>query len=750
MSAASIPATTASARAPQRARWATPAARGWALFLAFLGFYLLTGSGHLYAVDEETLYRITESVVERRTLALPDDAWGMVLSEQPTDGRRYAQYEPGQGFAAVPLYLLGRAVSPLFPPDAHAYVVRFFVGLLGAFVTAATVALLYRLVGLLGYGERVALGLAAIYGVATLAWPFARTFFAEPLTALLLLLSFYYAARGTRRSDADGDADPASRPDPAPRLAGRLPRLSGTLLLSGVAAGLALLVKPHGALALPCIGLYLLGRSLVGEGWAARARHASGPVAAWWAGFAVAVLPLLWVNAAIYGGPLTTGYSAGRLDGLAYPWLTGLYGMVLSSGKGFFWYSPPVVLALLGARAFYRRHRAEALACLGIVAIHLAFYCRLSLWNGDWAWGLRYLLIMLPFTLLPAAAFLAEVRGRWPRRGVVALVVALGIGVQLLGVLVNFVGDRARIYDEPTTAAERNARIDARYFSPPSSPLAVHARTLIRNLGEWRARVDPPPDTAVLTGGFAAPEIDPARATFPRWTTGAGTVTLHPAAREPLTVKFTFFDHRPPARRAERPTILVNGVALPDDAVERRDFSGDGTGWVYQLIIPAEAIDGGRATVTLASPTWNPRAAGQSDRDEDLGVYVNSVEVWRAGEPWRVRDRPGLLVTRTFGAVPADPEALYGWFNGDRAFSGPGFVDPAHHLVDHWAWYAAVAGLGRGTATAWIATYGLIAALPLVLGLWLLARSSPPGQVPARRRRPARRRARRRGMLAGQ
>ena len=71
--------------------------RTLALFLLFAGFYLLTASGHFYAVDEETLYHVTESVVERHTLALPEGAWGLVVSQQRTgDGRVYAIFPPGQ------------------------------------------------------------------------------------------------------------------------------------------------------------------------------------------------------------------------------------------------------------------------------------------------------------------------------------------------------------------------------------------------------------------------------------------------------------------------------------------------------------------------------------------------------------------------------------------------------------------------------------------------------------------------------
>lgn len=707
----------------RRARMAGPLKRGasnsrpWAVFLVFLGFYLLTASGHLYTVDEETLYRITESLVERRTLALPDDAWGVVLSEQQaTDGRRRAQYEPGQAFAALPFYLAGRATATLFPLGARPYIVRFFISLFGAFVTAATVALFYRLVGALGYGERVSLGLAALYGLATFAWPYARTFFAEPLAVLCLVAAFYGLRRGTSYF-APVAADNATPPT------AKVARMTSIpLLLSGVAAGAALLVKPHAALVLPGLGLYLLGRTLVGADWSRRLRRAAPPVLAWGAGCGVAVVPLLLINSALYGGPLHTGYSAGRLTGLALPFMTGLVGMTVSSGKGFIWYSPPIVLALLGARSFYRQHRAEALTCLGIILTHLAFYARLTLWNGDWAWGPRYLLLILPFALLPAAAFLAQARGRPLWRATVSLVAVIGVAVQLLGTLVNFGWDRTRIFDEPTTDAAREARIAARFFSPPDSPLVVHARYLARHLAEWRLRVQPQPDTAFLGAGFATPETDPTRATFPRWTTGAGTIAIYPRAPTPLRVKLTYFDHRPLAQRGGKIAILVDGVPLPDSMVERRDFSNDGTGWVDQLTVPVEAIRNGRATVTLISPTWNPGVIGYGARDEPLGLYVNSVEVWREGQPLPVRDGAALVASRAFGAVPGEPAALYAWFNDERAFGGPDYVDPAHHLVDHWAWYAAVAGLARAVAIRWTAAYSLCAALPFVAGLILLAR----------------------------
>ena len=37
-------------------------------------------------------------------------------------------------------------------------------------------------------------------------------------------------------------------------------------------------------------------------------------------------------------------------------------------------------------------------------------------------------------------------------------------------------------------------------------------------------------------------------------------------------------------------TILVNGVALPSESIERRDFTDDGEGWIYQFTVPPSAL----------------------------------------------------------------------------------------------------------------------------------------------------------------
>jgi hypothetical protein len=248
----------------------------------------------------------------------------------------------------------------------------------------------------------------------------------------------------------------------------------------------------------------------------------------------------------------------------------------------------------------------------------------------------------------------------------------------------------------------------------------------------------------VLAGGFEAVEGD-AAALFPRWTDGAGVIALHSGGAEPLTAKLTFFDHRPAALRDDRPVVLVNGTPLPDSAIERVNFTGDGEGWTYQFTISGAMLRDRRATITLKSTPWNPSALGVGDRDEALGLFVHNVEVWRLGQPWAVRDDASTTARRTIPALPAAPQALYDWFNAYQPFGTAANGTIVHQAVDHWAWYLAVGGLPRGLTIGSMLSFGLLGAAIWLTGLALFLRTLPAGALRrALPRLPRARRARRR------
>lgn len=74
-----------------------------------------------------------------------------------------------------PFFAFGALFSSGAPVEVYEYLTRFGVSLLNAVVTAATGAVLFAFVAALGYDRRAAWLATAAFGVASLAWPYART-----------------------------------------------------------------------------------------------------------------------------------------------------------------------------------------------------------------------------------------------------------------------------------------------------------------------------------------------------------------------------------------------------------------------------------------------------------------------------------------------------------------------------------------------------------------------------------------------
>lgn len=179
-----------------------------ALACGLAAFYLLTMSGHIYASDEETLYYISEGLVEGRGLTV-SPLVALVNRVPGRDGQLYSQYPVGQSVAAVPLYLAGKAVAAFAPPEARVFVTRLYVLTFNCWITVLLCVLMARTALLFGTGLRTATALALLLGLTTLHWVYARTFFAEPLTALLTLLSLYGIASYRKIQSRGGCSSPA-------------------------------------------------------------------------------------------------------------------------------------------------------------------------------------------------------------------------------------------------------------------------------------------------------------------------------------------------------------------------------------------------------------------------------------------------------------------------------------------------------------------------------------------------------------
>jgi hypothetical protein len=154
-------------------------------------------------------------------------------------------------------------------------------------------------------------------------------------------------------------------------------------------------------------------------------------------GFAPWVGVMLLYNWARWGSVLSFGPKP--TSAFASKTWIGVFGMFLSPGKSIFLYAPPLLLTVFALPTLLRKHRDLLLAILVTVGPVVYVSASLIFWNGDYAWGPRYLVFAAPVLLLPGVMVFDEklqaARG-WARRGLRALlasVMAVGIFVQVLG-----------------------------------------------------------------------------------------------------------------------------------------------------------------------------------------------------------------------------------------------------------------------------------------------------------------------------
>jgi hypothetical protein len=393
------------------------AALAVALFALLFSLYLLTFSGIYHASDEMSMLAVTDSLARRGAWDIELLRWmGEQQGSYGPDGHLYGRKGIGTTLAALPLYWLALQVEGWGNVQAAM--------LTNGVVTALTGVLVYLLLRRLRYGPGAALGTALAFGLATMAWPYARYLFSESLAGLGLVSSFYFlVCYGTL---------PLSPARPEARGAER--GLWLYPLLAGTGLALALLARLNNAIVAPLLGallLYYLYRRH-GRGW----RAWLGPLVLFTLPLLFALAIAAWYNWLRFGSLLTTGYlPQERFD---TPFLEGFYGLTLSPGKGLFWYNPVLFAALVAWPAFFRRGRAEALLAASVLLANVAFYAPWFLWWAGHGWGPRFLVTVLPFAALPLApAIEAAGRRRAVALGLGALIL-ISLVVQLLGVAVDF------------------------------------------------------------------------------------------------------------------------------------------------------------------------------------------------------------------------------------------------------------------------------------------------------------------------
>jgi hypothetical protein len=547
------------------------------VFWLLCGLYGLMMSGHTYSADEETMLAVSRALL-RGEVAVTAPAGAPLAALRPgLEGQRYSPYGILPSLLAIPFLGLALPAQSL-GPAAFEYSSRVAVTLLNVPITAATAALLAAWSLRLGASRFGAFTVALLYGLATFAWPYARTFFSEPLAALLLLLA-------TERLDAlrIGRGHPYR-----------------TLFVAGLAAGLLVATRVASGIALPLLGLYLLWLS-------GQAREWRWPLA-WGLGLLPGFILVGWYNLARFGTPLASGYGS-EADLFTTPLFYGLYGLLFSPGKSLFLYAPPLLLGIAGAFSLAHKHKPLLVLIYSLALAHILLYARWGEWAGGGVWGPRFLLPIVGLLLLPAAGLWQNGSRRQPWRiAAVLLLGGLGFVANLGGVWLNF-----------NTYLNMPLHVD-RINSWRDSALPAHWRIIAERLGRYGYSES----HCALADGFF-PVEGPAETVLPR---RSGTVGVINCRLESVgMVRLWIDDRRPAAAPGSELALKLDGkiIAQPPASQAR----------AYTIYLPA-----GRSRLTIAAVPWNPQAIGFSERNDELGPLISAAQVQSlAGTEWPLIDR---------------------------------------------------------------------------------------------------------------
>ncbi len=381
----------------------------WRLFLGFLLLYVAFAGGHLYTADDWSRFYAARGFLTELRPVVPDKPH--VYGVSGRDGLRVSHFSPGLSLVSLPLLFCGHLAGTITPQHQE-LIERIGVSFLNQIVMAGLLVLLFRLMRRAGVAPKHSLLLTLLAAVGSLAFPYAKHFWAEPLQTALLLGALLTLER------LDGGFGKPFR-----------------YAFFSAHLSLAFAVKYESVIPIAILGTYMMIRHFP--------RGANRTIAFAVPWLFVAVLCggyNLWRFGSIldfgYHGLIVSSTTAGTEFSLAAAVpapdrvVRRLALLLFSPGQGLCVFVPTTVLAII----YSLKGRAPTILRLsyGCAFGLLGFYALLDR-SSTWCWGPRYL---FPSMILwwPALGF---IRGRaaktiLPVLGTVALCFAL------LGVLINF------------------------------------------------------------------------------------------------------------------------------------------------------------------------------------------------------------------------------------------------------------------------------------------------------------------------
>jgi len=283
------------------------------------------------------------------------------------------KYAPLQPLMMAPFYALGYHYGILNdePPQNLEKIGELAVYYLFLpIIISALCVLFFRILKKMGVDDTASLVSTFLLFGGTFFLPYAGGMYSEPLSALLILISFYYFYTAPTDNYLSCNRKNFF--------------CLGLLILNNF------------------VFLFYAGLMMLYVFWNSWSKR-KNPSEAWRVALegslilGVSVLVFLYYNYSRYGGFFNFGYVG---EGFTGNWIVGMYGLLFSFGKGFLVFSPLTVLCAIYFLAKSREMESWKRYVFGTSLIsfvcYLSIYSNWVFWHGGTCWGPRFLLPFVP------------------------------------------------------------------------------------------------------------------------------------------------------------------------------------------------------------------------------------------------------------------------------------------------------------------------------------------------------------------
>jgi hypothetical protein len=389
----------------------------------FLGIVLITVYMYSYS---GTFTTDDEHILASRTISMAFD--GSINDYRVLGNSRIFSYfnlDPDYGQQSLNIEpmqaILGSQLAKL-ANRFHLGIIQtiFFLNIL---LTALTAQTIFWILLLLGFKLRTSIVAGFLFGVCTIAWPYAKTFFRDPVAMLFVTVAWGSALiLISKRSQIKSNRIIQS--------------ILWVLLVSSLLFGI--LSKNTTLLIIPVfiIMFYQHLREI-------RLRTPVYNNKSYKIIISIIILILISAVAIWFFAPKQAGvysrftafYYSSVLNNIINnnhsSFIEGILGPIFSPGKSFFLYSPVLILAFFSLIRYFKKSYPAWLFLIILIIVQALYYD--SIWWGSVNWGLRFLLPAVPILIISSGQIIEDVLARKIKFPLL-LLVFISFIIQVIGV----------------------------------------------------------------------------------------------------------------------------------------------------------------------------------------------------------------------------------------------------------------------------------------------------------------------------